>query len=73
MYEALPKVQGRSIPGAAWITEDAQCMVKFVTDYSFTAKNGPHRLRALRRHSDQALGLPGLPSLNAVHARPNTF
>lgn len=39
-YEALLKLQGMSVTGTAWITKDTQCMVKFVTDYSFTQKNG---------------------------------
>lgn len=53
-YEALLRVQGMSVTGAAWITKDTQCMVKFVTDYSFTAKNGSigsvHCEGSLTRH-----------------------
>jgi hypothetical protein len=39
-YEGLLKAQDFSVVGTAWITKDTHCLVKFVTDYNFTAKNG---------------------------------
>ncbi len=34
------KAQDFRVRGAAWVTRDSQCLVKFVTDYNFTALNG---------------------------------
>jgi hypothetical protein len=39
-FAARLKAKDFSVTGAAWITKGTLCMVKYVTDYNFTAENG---------------------------------
>jgi hypothetical protein len=39
-FAARLKAKDFSVTGAAWVTKGSLCMVKYVTDYNFTAENG---------------------------------
>jgi len=38
-FTGMLKAKDFSVTGAAWLTRDTHCMVKYVTDYHFTTKD----------------------------------